>query len=380
MANKLDFRVKNGLVVEQQAKISGLTYPSVDATSGFVITTDGAGVLTLASNAKSYLSLTDTPTSYAGQTNRVVKVKTDESGLDFGELYVGSQAREVFISNANQTVFPLTYQYSGQNSVLVFVNGVIQYPGDNFTISGTNLTFTAVPDTGSQVMILGITTITSTIVPGDGTVTAKKLAASAYTRDNFIGNGVLTTFNLTGDAGAQLAPFVYVGGVLQDPVTHYSINLLSTPQTITFTSVIPTNAEVTVVYGPVNVTGVPSDQSVTFAKLAASNFTYSSFTGNGSTTAFSLTQAVVLPQHIFVFVNSVPMIPATDYQVSGSTTLTFTTPPAASSKILVRYYGSPFSVGVPLDNSITIPKLNSDVLGLIQNAADSGVAMAIALG
>ena len=404
--NNLDFRVKNGLVVEQGATISGLTYPTEDGLAGEALLTDGDGNLyfgdsfsqsdfdaaiqlksidvlsdvdtttntptsgqaliwngthfvpgDVVTGDSTFLALTDTPSSYTDQVNRVVKVNSTGDGLDFGDVVSGSQSRESFTSTSGQTEFELEYTYGGQNSILVYVNGVPQFPGENFTLSGNILTFTDAPDTGSQVLVYGLTPITSEVTPGDGTVTAKKLAASAYTRDIFVGDGVESTFELSGDVGSPLAPFVYVGGVLQDPVTHYNIDVLATPQTLTFTEAIPDEAEVTVVYGPVNVTGVPSDQSITFAKLANSNFEYQTFFGDGAETDFTLTQRALLPQHLIVTVAGIPQTPdGTTYTVDD-TTLSFAEAPALNAKIVVRFYGTPVPIGDILDNSVTTPKI-----------------------
>lgn len=304
-----------------------------------------------------FLGLTDTPNSYSGQTGRIVQVNNSATGLEFGDIALGSQAREQFTSTSGQTVFTLTNTYGSQNSILVFVNGVPQFPGENFTLSGQTLTFTSAPDADSQVLVYGLTPITNEITPGDGTVTAKKLAASAYTRDVFTGNGSTATYNLSGDAGSPLAPFVFVGGILQDPVTHYNVNVLTNPQTITFTENIANDVEITVVYGPVSVTGVPSDQAITFAKLAPSNFAYSVFTGNGSQVSFTMSQTVALPQQIIVTVAGVPQSPdGTTYTVSN-TTLTFAEAPANGAKIVIRYYGSPLPFGTPGDNTVSTVKL-----------------------
>ena len=304
-----------------------------------------------------FLGLTDTPDSYTGQNGKTIVVKSDASGIEFGDLGIGSQAREQFTSTSGQTIFTLSNIYGSQNSILVFVNGVPQFPGDNFTLSGQTLTFTSAPDTGSQVLVYGLTPITNEITPGDGTVTAAKLAASAYTRDIFTGNGSTATYNLSGNVGSPLAPFVFVGGILQDPVTHYNINVLTNPQTITFTENIANGVEITVVYGPVSTTGLPSDQTITFAKLAPSNFLYNTFTGNGAQTNFTLSQAAVLPQHLIVTVAGIPQTPdGTTYTVSN-TTLTFSEAPANGAKIVVRFYGTPISIGTPADNTVSTAKI-----------------------
>ena len=76
------------------------------------------------------------------------------------------------------------------------------------------------------------------------------------------------------------------------------------------------------------------DDSVTNAKAA---FTYSSsyFTGDGSTTAFTITTGHTV-NSVIVTENGIVQKPTTDYGVSG-TTLTFTTAPANTVQIGVRY-------------------------------------------
>ena len=76
------------------------------------------------------------------------------------------------------------------------------------------------------------------------------------------------------------------------------------------------------------------DDAVTNAKAA---FTYSSsyFTGDGSTTAFTVTAGHTV-NSVIVTENGIVQKPTTDYGVSG-TTLTFTTAPANTVQIGVRY-------------------------------------------
>jgi hypothetical protein len=328
-----------------------------------------------------FLGLTDTPNSFSGQANRLVKVNNSANALEFGDLVAGSQSREVFTSDGATTIYTLSNTYGGQNSVLIFIDGVIQYPGANYTLSGTTLTLLGTPALSARIEVFGLTPVTSEVTPGDGTVTAKKLAASAYTRDIFTGNGSTTTYNLSGDVGTELAPFVFVGGILQDPVSAYSINVLANPQTITFTEAIPNATEVTVVYGPVNVTGVPSDSSITFQKMASSVFAYDTFTGNGTTTAFTLSQSALSAKHVLVSVAAVLQTPETAYTISG-TTLTFSSAPANGAAITARFFVGG-TVGVPSDNSVSTIKIQDGAVTkakLAFNPEDDAVALAIALG
>ena len=61
-------------------------------------------------------------------------------------------------------------------------------------------------------------------------------------------------------------------------------------------------------------------------------------TGNGSNTTITLNTNDRNVDDVLVFVNGICLVPTDDYTISG-TTLTFTTAPASSAEIVVRYLG-----------------------------------------
>ena len=382
MATNKKFRVKHGLEVNTlSGSTTTLVFPTVDGTAGQVLTTDGSGTLSFAASAGQFTALSDTPSSLTGQGGKVVQVNAGATGLEFGTAVVGQSSRESFTGDGTATAFTLTAGYAGQNDVFIFVDGVIQYPGTHFTISGTTLTFTAAPVSQAQILIHGTSPVASTVTPGDGTVTAAKLAASAYTRDVFTGNGSTSAYNLTSTAGSPLAPFVFVGGVIQDPTTHYTIDTTSSPNTITFTSNVPNGTEAVVIYGPVSVTGVPSDGTITTQKFAPSVFTMDTFTGDGTTQAFTMSVATTDPKNLWVTVAGVPQTPTTAY-TTNNLTLTFTGTPANGAAIVVRHIIGG-ATSVPADNSVTSAKIVDGTvtkLDLAFNPEDDAVALSIALG
>jgi hypothetical protein len=383
MATNKKFRVKHGLEVNTlSGSTSTLVFPTTDGTANQVIQTDGSGNLSFTSISTNFLGLADvTPSTFSGQGGKVVQVNAGATGLEFGTAVVGQSSRESFTGDGTTTAFTLTAGYAGQNDVFIFVDGVIQYPGTHFTISGSTLTFTAAPVSQAQILIHGTSPVASTVTPGDGTVTAAKLAASAYTRDVFTGNGSTSAYNLTGTAGSPLAPFVFVGGVIQDPTTHYTINATSSPNTITFTSNVPNGTEAVVIYGPVSVTGVPSDGAITTQKFSPSVFTMDTFTGNGTTQAFTMSVATTDPKNLWVTVAGVPQTPTTAY-TTNNLTLTFTGTPANGAAIVVRHIIGGATL-VPADNSVTSAKIVDGTvtkLDLAFNPEDDAVALSIALG
>lgn len=383
MATNKKFRVKHGLEVNTlSGSTSTLVFPTTDGTANQVIQTDGSGNLSFTSISTNFLGLADvTPSTFSGQGGKVVQVNAAGNALEFGGVTLGQSSRDSNTGDGTTTAFTLTSTYAGTNDILVFVDGVIQYPGTHFSLSGTTLTFTTAPVSGARIETYGTSPLTSVNIPGDGTVTAAKLAPSSYKRDIFTGNGSTAAYNLTGDAGSPLAPWVYVGGVLQDPSTHYTIDTSVSPQTITFTSNLPNGTEAVVVYGPVSVTGVPSDGSIGFSKFNSSVFKSDTFTGDGSTVAYTLTESVLDGKHLLVTVAGVLQTPVSAYSATG-TTLTFTAAPGNGASIVVRYYVGTTAV-VPEDNSVTSIKIVDGSItktDLAFNPEDDAVALSIALG
>ena len=90
-----------------------------------------------------------------------------------------------FSGTGAQTVFTLTNPPAFQNAADVFVGGVVQVPGVNYTITGaglTTLTFlTGAPPLGTNNIFVKTANAYAGGVPNDGSVTAAKMAAGAAT-------------------------------------------------------------------------------------------------------------------------------------------------------------------------------------------------------
>jgi len=63
------------------------------------------------------------------------------------------------------------------------------------------------------------------------------------------------------------------------------------------------------------------------AKIGSVQLVTDSFTGDGATTTFTMSQAESDPTAIAVFIGGVYQIPTTHYSVNGSTIITFQAPP-----------------------------------------------------
>ena len=241
--------------------------------------------------------------------------------------------KEDFTGDGSATTFTLTNEVPGGSSqnVMVVVNDVIQEPDVAYTIaddasnSPKILTFTGTPANGDSISVIhrGLTSIFHK--PATGSVGANELETTlkTFTTDTFTGNGSATTFTLTEVPANSTQIMVFVDGILQKSSTNYSVN--TTTGVLTFTSAPDNSAEIEVKHLGIRTT----------ARRALSMF-LDNFTGNGSTTAFTLSNSASV-NDVFVFYNGIAMKPTTDYGISGAT-LTFTFTPVTSSQIMARYF------------------------------------------
>lgn len=212
--------------------------------------TNNIYVIYRASGVSNYAFVPDGSITYAKLANNIRQFTVDN-----------------FTANGTGTTVALSETPASANSLVVAIDGVIQTAPENFSLSGTTITFTSAPDNGSNVTVrhLGFRT-TSTVTAltagsvtttelADGSVTTAKLAnnsvtndkvAFTYTSDNFTANGTGNTYTVTTGHTANSTLVAY-NGVLLIPVLDYDIT--STTLTLTFT---PTaNSNVSVRYLPV---------------------------------------------------------------------------------------------------------------------------------
>ena len=64
--------------------------------------------------------------------------------------------------------YTLTYKVSGENGMLVFLNGAVQRPGIDYTAKGSILTFSSAVPSGVQIFTYGMGLPKSTLAPSDG--------------------------------------------------------------------------------------------------------------------------------------------------------------------------------------------------------------------
>lgn len=78
------------------------------------------------------------------------------------------------------TSYTLSYKVSNENGLLVFVDGAIKRPGDDYTAGGNTLTFTSAVAIGAQIFTYGMGFPKSTLSTSAGSINTTELAAGVY--------------------------------------------------------------------------------------------------------------------------------------------------------------------------------------------------------
>jgi hypothetical protein len=143
-----------------------------------------------------------------------------------------------FTANGTGSTVALTEAPASANSLIVSVDGVIQTAPTNYTLSGSTITFTGVPDNGANVVVKHIgfrTTSTVTALQAssvtateiaDGSVTNAKIVSVANTKitGNIVSSQITSVANtqITGNiTSSQIAPSV----TLTTPIISGNLNL-----------------------------------------------------------------------------------------------------------------------------------------------------------
>jgi hypothetical protein len=398
--------------------LDGLSFPNSDGSAGQFLKTDGSAALSFASVTSSFTKMdaitTDGSTAYtlnvsssaftsattngtivsvngvtqapvdaysiSGSTitfteslssddviDYIIAIDTQDIGtpgdgtVTAAKLDTGlkSFTEDTFTGDGSDTTFTLSVAPPSDTSIMVFLDGVSQ-PAGNYSVSSTTLTFTTAPpnNVAIRVLHLGFTASVSSI--SDGSVTSAKLDSGlkTFTEDTFTGDGSDTTFTLSVAPPSDTSILVSVSGVIQ-PAGNYSVS----STTLTFTTAPPLNAAIRVLHlGFTGSSASITDGAVTSNKLATGlkTFTEDKFTGDNSTTAFTLSQIPPNTNAILVTVDGIVQ-PVSAYSVSG-TTLTMSAAPATDSTLRALHLGLQTTVGSVSDNAIGYAKIDKSEL------------------
>jgi len=311
------------------------------------------------------------------------------------DRFRGVAFKDTFTGDGSTTVFDMTFAATegADHDIEVFVNNVRQEAGasDSYTLGldgngdVKRITFNVAPAAADEIYVINPGTISSILQPQDNSITTAKIAADAvttakiaadaiteakiadnavenehinanvitgqtavtslqdsdvflvyddsasalrkvekqyvatstlsYTNGTFTGDGSTTTITI--DSGRAVNDvLVHVNGFLLVPTDDYTIS----STTLTFATAPAASAEISVRYLPLT---------------GSATYTNDTATGDGSTTGFTIDSGRTV-EDVMVSVNGVTLVPSTDYTISG-TTLTFTTAPASSAEISIRY-------------------------------------------
>ncbi len=154
-----------------------------------------------------------TSAQIASQYSQVVFVADFETNQWFASqsgLGATNVNIDVFSGNGSTTGFTLSVDPGTKNNTRIHVGGVYQFKS-TYSISGTTLTFTGAPPSGTNNIEVEYATPLAIGVPSDGTVTAAKMAAGAA-----IGNLGYTPVNKAGDT---MTGALTLGGLLDTGAT-----------------------------------------------------------------------------------------------------------------------------------------------------------------
>ena len=182
------------------------------------------------------------------------------------------------------------------------------------------------------------------------------------------GDGSSATFTLDFPVAQAGQLLVSMDGIVQEPDFAYNISLSTGTPQITFASAPANGARIFVVF--------LGRSSVAMVSAQASPH-IDEFNGDGSTTAFTLTQVPSASNaaNFMVFVDNVYQRYGSSYAFTvNGTTLTFTSaPPSGTNNIQVIQLSQQNTLNTVADGAITNAKLSFD-------PADDATALAIALG
>ncbi len=157
---------------------------------GFEIVNRSTGLLTINSSGANAIT-----TVASGNTVKIVCILT--SGTDAASWSTSSFATvsnissDLFSGTGAQTAFTLTTAPATENNTFVFVGGVYQQK-DTYSLSGTTLTFSAAPPSGTSNIAVDYATALTIGTPSDGTVSTVKIVDSNVTAAKLASDSVTT--------------------------------------------------------------------------------------------------------------------------------------------------------------------------------------------
>ncbi len=107
---------------------------------------------------------------------------------------------DYFNGTGSQTAFTLTRSVNSVNDIQVTVNNVVQQPNDAYTVSGTTLTMTSAPSSGTNnVYVRYLSTTTQTMAPSSGVALSAAIGTASSPSYSFAGDSNTGIFSPAAD-------------------------------------------------------------------------------------------------------------------------------------------------------------------------------------
>ena len=299
---------------------------TINVTGGAITVQDEGSAL---STAASTLNFTGSGVTASG-SGAVKTINVTGGGSSGGTVTI---EKNVYTGDGSDVTFDTTTAIANENNVQVYLDGVYQSK-DNYTTSGSTVTMSTAPANGTSVELIHMVSTSGVIA-----------------RDSFTGNGSTTAYVLSMSISNENATQVYLDGVYKS-----KDNYSTSGSTLTFSTAPPNGTAIEVVH---------------IKAVNASSLNQNNFTGDGSTTAFTLSQSIDDEAKTFVFIQGVYQEKST-YSISG-TTLTFSTAPQNGYTIEVMAF-STITISNPLtvaDGAITTAKLANTAVSTAKIADDA---------
>ena len=211
-------------------------------------------------------------------------------------------------------------------------------------------------------------------------VSLENKVAPNFVKEDFVAGGSSADFTLINEVqGANPENIMVVlNNVLQEPTVAYSVvaDASGDAKILRFTETPPSGDEIYVVHrNHSQIVRTPPTNSVGLTQLqsALQTFTHDTFTGDGSTTAFTTSKSMPSSTGVLVFVDGILQKSGTHYNTSG-TTLTFTSAPDTSAEIDVRHLTFVSANVKVADNSVTTASIQDNAITAAKIAAGAVVA------
>lgn len=132
-----------------------------------------------------------------GNASKVMKVRSTEDGFDYVTLastdVVGGFLKNTFSGDGATTAFTLKFSPTNECHILVVVDNVQKEPIVDYTVSGSTLTFTAAPASGTDnVYVIDMAVDVNEITPADDSVDAYMIIDGSIDSDE-ITDGIIST-------------------------------------------------------------------------------------------------------------------------------------------------------------------------------------------